>query len=82
MPLGLFWVLLSEVGFGAGLIAGLAWAGLAIGRRLAVRQKLPTILLISSYSVVAMGIALSLWWFRRAPAGNGIRLRIGSSAPV
>jgi intracellular septation protein A len=189
VPLALFWVLLGEVGFNAGLIAGLGWAGLAIGRRLVVGQKLPTILLITttllvvrtvvgletgsaflyflqptvqnfvfalmlvvtigldrpllakladdfcalpkgisghpgikrffkrvsllwalvflingvttivvlatqtvgnfllvstagSYSVVAMGIALSFWWFRRALAGNGIRLRIGPPAAV
>jgi intracellular septation protein A len=189
VPLALFWVLLSQVGFDAGLIGGLGWAALAIGRRLLLRQKLPTILLITttllvvrtvvgletgsaflyflqptvqnfvfalmllvtigldrpllakladdfcalpevisghprikrffkhvsllwalvflingvttivvlatqtvgnyllvstagSYSVVAMGIGLSVWWFRRALAGQGIRLRIGPPAAV
>jgi len=52
VPLALFWVLLSEVGFDAGLIAGLWWAGLAIGRRLVVGQKLPTILLITTTLLV------------------------------
>ncbi|WP_232663993.1 VC0807 family protein [Pseudonocardia sp. TRM90224] len=35
-----------------------------------------------SYSVVALGIGTSLWWFRRALAGHGIRLRIGAPAPA
>jgi intracellular septation protein A len=36
-----------------------------------------------SYSVVALGIGLSLWWFRRSLAGLGIRLRMGTPpAPV
>jgi intracellular septation protein A len=189
VPLALFWVLLSQVGFDAGLIAAMGWAALAIGRRLVLRRKLPTILLITtallvvrtvvgletgsaflyflqptvqnfvfalmlvvtigldrpllakladdfcalpevisghpgikrffkrvsllwalvflingvttilvlatqtvgnyllvstagSYSVVAMGIGLSLWWFRRVLAGNGLRLRIGPPAVV
>jgi intracellular septation protein A len=184
IPLGLFWAL-SHVGLNAGMIAALAWAGLAIVRRLVRRQKLPTVLLITtglllvrtvvgletgsaflyflqpsaqnfvfafvllltigldrpllakladdfcalpedmtrhpgikrffkrvsllwalvflingvttivvlatqtvgnyllvstagSYSVVAIGIGLSLWWFRRSLAGHGIGLRIGS----
>jgi hypothetical protein len=48
-------------------------------------QTVGNFLLVStagSYSVVAMGIALSVWWFRRALAGNGIRLRIGPPAVV
>jgi intracellular septation protein A len=35
-----------------------------------------------SYTMVVMGIALSLWWFRRSLAGEGIRLRIGASPAV
>jgi hypothetical protein len=35
-----------------------------------------------SYTVVALGIALSLWWFRRCLAGEGIRLRIGAPRPA
>jgi intracellular septation protein A len=187
IPLALFWVLFTQVGFDGGLFAALGWSALAIGRRLVQRQKLPTILLITtallvvrtavglwtgsaflyflqptvqnfvfalallvtigldrpllakladdfcafpealsshpgirrffkrvsllwavvflvngattivvlatqtvgnflvvstagSYSVVAMGIVLSLWWFRRSLAGYGVRLRIGAPA--
>jgi intracellular septation protein A len=189
IPLGLFWVLYSHVGFDAGLLAALAWSATAIAGRLLTGRKLPAILLIStvllvartmvglwtgsaflyflqptvqnfvfaaallvtigldrpllakladdfcpfpaaltahpqmkrffrrvsllwacvflingamtiavlatqtvgnylvvstagSYSVVAAGIGLSLWWFRRSLAGQGIRLRIGGSAPL
>jgi hypothetical protein len=32
--------------------------------------------------MVVMGIALSLWWFRRSLAGEGIRLRIGAAPAV
>jgi intracellular septation protein A len=35
-----------------------------------------------SYSMVALGIGLSLWWFRRSLAGQGIRLRIGAASPA
>jgi intracellular septation protein A len=35
-----------------------------------------------SYSMVALGIGLSLWWFRRSLAGEGIRLRIGAPTPA
>jgi intracellular septation protein A len=31
-----------------------------------------------SYTIVVLGIALSLWWFRRCLAGENIRLRIGA----
>ncbi|MFR9801396.1 VC0807 family protein [Pseudonocardia sp. RS010] len=34
-----------------------------------------------SYSLVAVGIALSLWWFHRSLAGEGIGLRIGVPQP-
>jgi intracellular septation protein A len=33
-----------------------------------------------SYTMVAAGIGLSLWWFRASLAGQGIRLRIGPAA--
>jgi len=33
-----------------------------------------------SYSMVAVGIGLSLWWFKRSLAGEGIGLRIGVPA--
>ena len=35
-----------------------------------------------SYTVVALGIGLSLWWFHRSLAGEGIRLRIGGAPAV
>jgi intracellular septation protein A len=34
-----------------------------------------------SYSLVAVGIGLSLWWFHRSLAGEGIGLRIGVPQP-
>ncbi|WP_433559822.1 VC0807 family protein [Pseudonocardia xinjiangensis] len=187
IPLALFWVLFTQAGFDAGLYAALGWSGLAIGRRLVMRQRVPVVLLMStmllvvrtvvglwtgsaflyflqptvqnfvfagallvtlgferpllakladdfcpfpealtghprikrffkrvsllwacvflvngattlavlatqtvgnylvvstagSYSMVALGIGLSLWWFRRSLAGEGIRLRIGAPA--
>ncbi|WP_018335247.1 VC0807 family protein [Actinomycetospora chiangmaiensis] len=33
-----------------------------------------------SWSVVAAGIAISLWWFRSSLAGEGVRLRLGPAA--
>jgi len=33
-------------------------------------------------AMVALGIALSLWWFRRSLKGEGIGLRIGGPRPV
>ncbi|WP_239029330.1 VC0807 family protein [Pseudonocardia acidicola] len=187
IPLALFWVLFTQLGFDAGLVGALGWSALAIGRRLVARRPLPTILVIStlllvvrtvvglctgsaflyflqptvqnfvfalmllvtigldrpllakladdfcafpeavtrhprikrffrrvsvlwavvflvngattltvlatqtvgdylmvstagSYSVVALGIGLSLWWFHSSLAGEGIRLRIGKPA--
>jgi intracellular septation protein A len=187
IPLALFWVLFTQAGFDAGLYGALGWSGLAIGRRLVLRRRIPVVLLMStmllvvrtvvglwtgsaflyflqptvqnfvfalallvtlgferpllakladdfcpfpealtghprikrffkrvsllwacvflvngattltvlatqtvgnylmvstagSYSMVALGIALSLWWFRRSLAGEGIRLRIGAPA--
>ena len=187
IPLALFWVLFTQAGFDAGLYGALGWSGLAIGRRLVLRRRIPVVLLMStmllvvrtvvglwtgsaflyflqptvqnfvfalallvtlgferpllakladdfcpfpealtghprikrffkrvsllwacvflvngattltvlatqtvgnylmvstagSYSMVALGIALSLWWFHRSLAGEGIRLRIGAPA--
>jgi len=34
-----------------------------------------------SYSLVAVGIGLSLWWFHRSMSGEGIALRIGIKEP-
>ncbi|MDQ4119623.1 MAG: DUF3159 domain-containing protein [Actinomycetota bacterium] len=189
VPLALFWVLFTEVGFDAGLYGALAWSVAAIGRRLVLRREVPAILVLStvllvartvvglttgsaflyflqptvqnfvfaglllvtlaldrpllakladdfcafpdaltrhprmrrffkqvsllwaavflvngvttlgvlanrtvgdflmvstagSYALVAAGIGLSLWWFHRSMAGEGIRLRLGVSRPV
>lgn len=53
IPLGLFWVLFTRVGFDAGLIAALSWSGLAIGRRLVLRRPVPAILVISTLLLIA-----------------------------
>jgi hypothetical protein len=49
-------------------------------------QTVNNFLLVStagSYSVVALGIGFSLWWFRRSLASLGIRLRLGTPpAPI
>jgi intracellular septation protein A len=189
VPLALFWLLFTRIGFAAGLYGALGWSASAIGWRIALGRRIPTILLVStallvvrtvlglatgsaflyflqptaqnfvfalallvtvgvdrpllakladdfcafpasltthpgvrrffrrvsllwaavflingattlavlatrtvgdflvvstagSYTVVALGIALSLWWFRRCLAGEGIRLRIGAPRPA
>ncbi len=53
IPLALFWVLFTHVGFDAGLIAALSWSGLAIGRRLVLRRPVPAILVISTLLLLA-----------------------------
>lgn len=60
IPLALFWVLFTESGFDAGLYAALGWSGLAIGRRLVMRRRLPTVLVISTVLLVAR-TAVGLW---------------------
>jgi len=53
IPLGLFWVLFTHVGFDAGLLAALAWSALAIGTRLVLRKPVPAILVISTLLLLA-----------------------------
>lgn len=53
IPLALFWVLFTRVGFDAGLIGALSWSALAIGRRLVLRRPVPAILVISTLLLVA-----------------------------
>ena len=53
IPLGLFWVLFTHIGFDAGLIAALSWSGLAIGRRLVLRRPVPAIVVISTLLLLA-----------------------------
>ena len=52
IPLGLFWLLLSCVGFTAGLWAALGWSVFAIAVRLARRQRVPAVLLLMSALLV------------------------------
>ena len=68
----------------------LLWAAVFLvngGTTLAVlaTQTVGSFLMIStagSYSLVAVGIGLSLWWFHRSLAGEGIRLRLGAPRPL
>jgi intracellular septation protein A len=53
VPLALFWILFTQAGFDAGLIAALSWSGFAIGRRLVLRRPMPAILVISTLLLVA-----------------------------
>jgi intracellular septation protein A len=60
IPLGLFWLLFTHAGFDAGLWAALGWSGLAIGTRLALRRRLPAVLLLTTALLVvrtAVGLA-------------------------
>jgi intracellular septation protein A len=60
IPLALFWVLFTQVGFDAGLLAALGWSGAAIGTRLVLRRKIPAILIISTVLLIARTV-LGLW---------------------
>jgi len=53
VPLALFWVLFTQAGFDAGLLAALAWSAVAIGRRVVLRRKIPAILVISTLLLLA-----------------------------
>src|SRR5437763_424759 len=56
VPLGLFYLLLTFVGFDGGLIAALAWSLLALGRRLVLRQQIPAVLLLTTGLLVARSV--------------------------
>jgi intracellular septation protein A len=60
VPLGVFWVLFSVIGFDAGLVGALGWSGLVIGTRLVMRRRLPAILVISTVLLVARTV-IGLW---------------------
>jgi intracellular septation protein A len=60
IPLGLFWVLFTQAGFAAGVIATLSWSALAIGRRIVLRKRIPAVLVISTVLLV-IRTALGLW---------------------
>lgn len=53
IPLGLFYLLLTLVGFTGGIIAALAWSFVAIGRRVALRKPVPAVLLLTTVLLVA-----------------------------
>ncbi len=60
VPLGLFWVLFTHSGLDAGLWGALGWSAFAVGVRLARRQRLPAILLLTTGLLVvrtAIGLA-------------------------
>lgn len=60
IPLALFWVLFTQAGFAAGIVAALIWSALAIGRRVVLRRPIPTILIISTVLLVARTV-VGLW---------------------
>ncbi|MDN5919952.1 MAG: DUF3159 domain-containing protein, partial [Pseudonocardia sp.] len=60
IPLALFWVLFTHVGFDAGLIGALGWSAAAIGRRIMLRRPIPAILVLSTVLLVAR-TAVGLW---------------------
>ncbi|HVV08747.1 VC0807 family protein [Amycolatopsis sp.] len=53
VPLGLFYLLLTLVGFDGGLIAALSWSLLALVRRAVLRQPVPAVLLLTTGLLVA-----------------------------
>jgi hypothetical protein len=53
VPLGLFYLLLTLVGFDGGLIAALSWSLLALVRRAVLRQPIPAVLLLTTGLLVA-----------------------------
>ncbi|GAA5159726.1 VC0807 family protein [Amycolatopsis dongchuanensis] len=53
VPLGLFYLLLTLVGFDGGLIAALSWSLLAVVRRVVRREPIPAVLLLTTGLLVA-----------------------------
>ncbi|HEX7662574.1 MAG TPA: VC0807 family protein [Pseudonocardiaceae bacterium] len=56
IPLGLFYVLFVTVGFVGALVAALTWSLVAIARRLALRQPIPAVLLLTTGLLVARSV--------------------------
>ena len=56
VPLGLFYLLLTLVGFDGGLIAALSWSVLALARRAVLRQPVPAVLLLTTALLVGRTI--------------------------
>ncbi|WP_342781593.1 VC0807 family protein, partial [Amycolatopsis rhizosphaerae] len=53
VPLGLFYLMLTVVGFDGGLIAALSWSLLALARRVVLRRPIPAVLLLTTGLLVA-----------------------------
>lgn len=53
IPLGLFYLALALAGIWAALVAALAWSYLAVGRRLATRQRVPGLLVLGAFGITA-----------------------------
>lgn len=53
VPLGVFYAALWLVGVRGGLVAGLAWSYVAIGRRLAARRPVPGLLVLGTAGLTA-----------------------------
>src|SRR4051812_48226644 len=53
VPLGLFYLMLTVVGFDGGLIAALSWSVLALVRRAVLRRPIPSVLLLTTGLLVA-----------------------------
>ncbi|MCF7549178.1 VC0807 family protein [Pseudonocardia sp. WMMC193] len=60
IPLVLFWILFTHAGFDAGVIGALCWSGLAIGRRLVLRRKVPAVLWLTT-TLLVVRTAVGLW---------------------
>lgn len=60
IPLGLFWVFFTHIGFDAGLFAALAWSLAAVGRRVLLRHRIPAVLVVSTSLLVARTV-VGLW---------------------
>ena len=52
VPLGLFYLMLTVIGFKGGLIAALAWSLSALGRRLVLRKPVPGVLVLTTLLLV------------------------------
>ncbi len=56
IPLGLFYLSLWQIGTDGAILTALAWAYLAVVRRLVMRQRLPGLLLLSTLGLTARSL--------------------------
>jgi intracellular septation protein A len=75
IPLGLFWVFVTSLGFDAGLYAALAWSGSAIGVWLMRRRRLPAVLLLTTAllvvrTVIGLATGSAFLYFLQPTAQN------------